>query len=144
MLDTTNLGGEILSFAAPDALRKVPCPEMPAWDGRLFVRRVSAAELDVVVARDDDRNSRARYAALFACNENGKRLWFDDQAEQLGDRPGLLWLIERITHYGRTLNGLSDENRKAAEKNFEAAEESGSPGSSAAPATRDTASTGGG
>jgi hypothetical protein len=138
-----SLGLEILAYTAPDGFtRAVPVPEIPAFDGKIFVHKVSAKELDAVVAKDDDVNSRARYAALFACDEAGHRLWGDHQVEQIGNKPELLFLIERINYAGRVHNGLTEESRKLVEKNSAGGEESGSPASSAALATPVTASTG--
>jgi len=141
-----SLGTEILAFSPPPEafVRAVPCPEIPAFDKKLFVRKVSAKELDDVVSRDDDANSRARYAVLFACDEAGHRLWGEHQVEQLGGRAALLFLIERINYAGRLHNGLTEESRRVVEKNSAGGEPSGSPACSAAPATPATDSTGGG
>lgn len=83
-------------FNAQD--RKLERVEIPEWDGFLFVRTLSAAE------RDDFENSnyrvkngslepqfgnmRARLVALCACDEQGNRLFIDDDAGQLGTKFG--------------------------------------------------------
>lgn len=143
-----SIGSELLAFAGPadggDFIRPVPVPEIPAYQGKLFVRRVSAKELDALMAKEDDDNFRARSACLFACNASGQRLWGDHQAEALGKNGRLLFLIERINFNGRTHNGLTVESRELTEKNCEAGAASGSPASSAEPAQPGTDSTGNG
>ena len=141
-----SLGTELLSFSGTSEAftRPVPVPELPAFQGKLHVRKVSARELDAVAAKEDDGNSRARYAVIFAANQVGQRIWGDHQAEALGANPHLLFLIERINHNGRQHNGLTEESRALTEKNCGAEEASGSPDSSAAPAPPATGSTGNG
>lgn len=126
-----SLGSELLSATTGDFVRPVPCPELPVFDGKVFVRKVSAKELDDVTADDSAANYRARSAVLFACDASGTRLWRNDQADAVGAKAELLFLVERINHAGRLHNGLTEESRTLTEKNSVGGEASGSPVSSA-------------
>lgn len=142
-----SFGTELLAYAGgPDEgdsfVRAVPLPEIPAMNGKLFVRKVSAKELDDVALKEDESNSRARYACLFASDAAGHRIWGDHQADALGKNKRLLFLVERINHHGRTHNGLTAESRELVEKNCETEEANGSPASSVEPRTQVTDSTG--
>jgi hypothetical protein len=141
-----SVANDILNWSGPEGsfTRAVPCPEIPAIDGLLYVRKVSAKEVDAVVAKDDETNSRAAYAAMFASDAAGHRIWREDQVEKLAQKPELLFLIERINYAGREHNGLTDASRKLVSKNLPAGAASGSPASCAAPATPATDSTGDG
>jgi hypothetical protein len=112
-----SFGTDLLAFSgAPDEgdsfVRAVPLPEIPAMDGKLFVRKVSAAELDSVALKEGEGNSRARYAALFASDAVGHRIWGDHQADSLGKNARLLFVVERINFRGRQHNGLTFESRE--------------------------------
>jgi hypothetical protein len=146
-METMSFGTELLAFAGgPDEgdsfVRAVPLPEIPAMNGKLFVRKVSAKELDDVALKEDEGNGRARYAVLFASDAAGHRIWGDHQAEALGKNKRLLFLVERINFNGRQHNGLTIESRELVEKNSEPEEENGSPASSAAQPSAGTDSTG--
>jgi hypothetical protein len=75
----------------------VATPEWPDFDGKLFVRMLSAAERDRYeerIAEGDHANWRARLVAMAACDAEGKRLFEDADAERLGELPSNL--IERL------------------------------------------------
>jgi hypothetical protein len=138
-----SLGDELLAFCEPtdQFVHPVPCPELPDFDQKLYVRKVSAKELDDVAAKEESGNSRARYAVLFAAKADGTRLWRPEQAEKLGANTSLLWLVERINYAGRLHNGLTEENRRVVEKNSAPAAGNGSHCCSAAPSPPATDST---
>jgi hypothetical protein len=142
-----SFGNDLLAFAgAPDEgdsfVRAVPLPEIPAMDGKLFVRKISAAELDAITLNEDEGNFRSRSAVLFASDAAGHRIWGDHQADALGKNKRLLFLVERINHHGRQHNGLTVESRELVAKNSEPEVANGSPASSAEPRTADADSTG--
>ena len=85
--------------------------DFPGFEG-LSVRKVSPPrELDDLAADDQAGNDRARSACLFAANPDGSRLFELSDALWLGTKDALP-LVERINHYGRRYNGLTEESRK--------------------------------
>ena len=84
--------------------------DFPGFEG-LSVRKVSPRELDDLAADDQAGNDRARSACLFAANPDGSRLFELSDALWLGTKDALP-LVERINHYGRRYNGLTEESRK--------------------------------
>ena len=105
--------------------------DFPGFEG-LSVRKVSPRELDDLAADDQAGNDRARSACLFAANPDGSRLFELSDALWLGTKDALP-LVERINHYGRRYNGLTEESRKgpalrrASPKNSGGGVDAGSP-----------------
>ena len=140
------LRDEIKSFvnAAPMPVMAVPTPELPQWDGQIYVRRVSARALSThwKDAEDDDSlDERAAFVALVACDKDGSRIFQDEDVLWLSTTPFLMPLVERLYFAGLEHNGLTRENRTAWRKNSKGTGEGGSPSSCAEPSTPATAST---
>lgn len=102
---------EILK-AADIASEVVSCPE---WGGDVMVFGLSGTERDafealVVETRGketnvDMANIRAKLCALAIRDENGERLFTDDEAEALGQKSALV--LDRIFTVAQRLSGLS-------------------------------------
>lgn len=93
----------------------------------VYVRRLTPAEmvsLEYMMGENDGKpdNYRARYACLIACDENGKRLFRDEDAAVLGASSAATEAVERICEVGRDFNAEESEKALAsAEKNSVAA-----------------------
>jgi hypothetical protein len=137
---------EIKAFVAEEkpALLPVPTPELPKWNGQIYVGRACPrAVASCWKDSDDDEqiDERARFAALVACDEAGSRIFQDEDVLWLSTCAMLTPMVERLYWAGRHHNGLTDENRTAWRKNSASTGGGGSPSSCAAPSTPDTAST---
>jgi len=123
----------------------VPTPELPQWDGQIFVCRVCAravANCWKDTGEDTGQlDERARFAAAVACDAEGSRIFQDDDVLWLSCCASLGPMIERIYWAGRELNGLTEENRTGWRKNSAGMGGGGLPSSCAGPSQRDTAST---
>lgn len=139
------LRDEIKAFVAaePVPLLAVPTPELPQWDGQIFVMPASAKSLSSCWANVDEEESdeRARFVQLVACDKNGSRIFQPEDVVWLGLQPLLSPVLERLYWAGRYVNGLTAENREGWRKNLPDTALSGSPSSSAGPSTPATVST---
>jgi hypothetical protein len=108
-------------------LEKVLCPEWSdeEWDGTLFVRTVKAGErckfeADSLIKKGRKRetnleNIRARMVALTACDEQGNRLFTEEDVKELtllSAKP-----MGRIYDAACKLNGWTDEDVEEMAKN---------------------------
>lgn len=107
---------EILSNAATFKTREIEVPEL---GGTVFIRELSAVEYVRVMYLAgrlsmgmDERKTYAEMAAYFLSDENGKRLFGDNQVDQLGRLNALA--LEKIVKAGLVLNELADEKLQAA------------------------------
>lgn len=92
--------------------------EVPEWGGEVIVRGLTAAERDqfeqsIVEARGKDtrvnlRNIRAKLVALCVVDEEGKRLFKDEDAELLGRKSAVA--LNRIFEVAQRLSGLRPED----------------------------------
>jgi len=140
------LRDEIREFAqsAPPPPLAVPTPDLPQWDGQIYVRRVSTGVINNYFrasAKDLEADSRATLVALLACDAAGNRIFNDDDILWLSQSATLGPTIERLYSAGCYHNGLTEENREGWRKNSASTAESGSPCSCAAPSTPASAST---
>ena len=140
------LRDEIKSFIkdAPLPVLAVPTPELPQWDGQIYVTRVCARALAShwkEAEEDDALDERAAFVSLVASDKDGSRIFQDDDVLWLSTTPFLMPLVERLYWAGRQHNGLTEENRTAWRKNSVGTGDGGSPSSCAAPSTPATAST---
>jgi len=108
---------------SPARVEPVPTPEWPEFDGQVFVPVVSAKRMDGWYDRLGDGNSRALYAASFACDAVGNRLFTDEDAGWLGEEP--FTVIDRIFAAGMTLNRSTPAAREELRKNSETATDGG-------------------
>lgn len=99
--------------------------EVPALGGHLYVRVLSAAERDGLEleahrarqgggGEDAGVNYRGRLVALCACDEQGRRLFVDDDAAEVGRRPGPF--VDPVAVAAARANGIGDEAAKALEE----------------------------
>jgi hypothetical protein len=114
---------EIKEFAktAVSPVLAVPSPELPQWNGQIYVRRVSPRELSTFWqgADDDDAaDERAAFAVLVACDAQGSRVFEPGDVDWLATCGLLMPLVERIYWAARAHNGLTEENRRVWEKNL--------------------------
>lgn len=116
----------------------VPTPELPQWDGQIFVTRVSPRALATHwkdAAEEDSLDERAAFVVLVASDKEGSRIFQEEDVLWLSTTPLLMPLIERLYWAGREFNGLTEENRTAWRKNSKGTGDVGSPSSCAAPST---------
>jgi hypothetical protein len=101
--------------------------DVPEWGGTLLVKMLSGKEkaafyLAQSIARkaNDDQpvdNYQARFCVAVLCDEQGNRLYQDDQADELGDLPSSGVIIERIYDKARKLNCMFTEAEEEQLKN---------------------------
>jgi hypothetical protein len=140
------LRDDIKSFVkeSPLPVLAVPTPELPQWDGQIFVTRVCARALAShwkEAEEDGALDERAAFVALVAADEKGSRIFQDEDVLWLSTTPYMMPLVESLYWAGRYFNGLTEENRQAWRKNSKGTGDDGSPSSCAAPPQPATAST---
>ena len=99
--------------------------EVPEWGGEVKVRELSASEADVfesglAAARQGQngsgpdpliaRNFRAKIVALAAVDDEGNRLFTDDDVETLGSMSRSA--LDRVSSVAMRLSGYSDDGKK--------------------------------
>lgn len=114
---------EIKAFVkdAPAAVLAVPTPELPQWDGQIFVTRVSPRALATHwkdTEEEDALDERAAFVVLVTSDKDGSRIFQDEDVLWLSTTPLLMSLVERLYWAGRQHNGLTEENRTAWRKNL--------------------------
>lgn len=98
--------------------------EVPEWDGQVWVRTLTGEELDsyetsiVGKGKSDMRNIRSRLIARCVVDQDGNRLFADNEAEQLGGKSAAA--LDRLYDVAMRLNGRSERDQKELEKNSEA------------------------
>lgn len=140
------LRDDIKSFVkdSPLPVLAVPTPELPQWDGQIFVTRVCARALASHwkdAEEEEAFDERAAFVALVASDDKGSRIFQDEDVLWLSTTPFLMPLVERLYYAGLEHNGLTRENRQAWRKNSKSTGDGGSPSSCAAPSPPATAST---
>ena len=99
--------------------------EVPEWGGALYVRSLTGAERDAFEATwfaGEGRgrtvnmaNLRARLVVLCAVDEDGIRLFADDDAEALGAKSAQA--LDRLFDAAQKLNGFSEADVEELAKN---------------------------
>lgn len=94
--------------------------DVPEWGGPVRVRMMTSAardrfEAEMAARKGDMGNFRARLAVRCICDEQGKLLFRDDQAEALGEKSAAA--INRVFVVATELNHFSDAEVEAIEKN---------------------------
>lgn len=74
-------------------------------------------------------NMRARFCVMVIVDEQGSRVWNDNEAELLGDKNAAA--LDRVYTVGQRLSSGSDDAVKAIAKNSSAAQSDASPSTSA-------------
>lgn len=108
--------------------------KVPEWGGMVTLRALTGAERDayeasMVLTEGGDRranmhNIRARLVARCLCDDEGNRLFSDDEIELLGAKSGAA--LARLFEVAKRLSGLSNEDIEDLEKNSEAGRSDGS------------------
>lgn len=108
---------------AVDDRKPVPvdCPE---WGGTVFVRSMSGREKDALETswRDDkgkfqQRDFRAKFVAMIACDEKGNRLFSEMDVELLTQKSTIA--LDRLIDAANKLNGMGVAAVEDAEKNLQ-------------------------
>ena len=96
-------------------LELVPVPE---WDGDVYVKGMTGAERDkfegsLVIMRGKDKqinmsNIRAKLASMTICDENGKRLFNENDVQALSQKSAAA--LQRVFEVAQKLSGISDED----------------------------------
>ena len=131
------------AFLSRDAILEAPDlaiveVEVPEWGGTVRVRSLSGAERDAFEAsctkerkdggRDfDPRNVRAKLVALTLVDENGLRMFQQDDVKAIGRKNAKA--LERIFDAATELNGLSGADVTSLEGNSDGQSEDSSSGS---------------
>lgn len=99
--------------------------EVPEWGGVVRVRALSGAERDALEAsiveqqgsnvRINLHNMRARLVAMSVVDENGKRIFSDEDIEALGRKNAQA--LDRIATVAMRLSGLRPQDLQEAVKN---------------------------
>jgi len=96
--------------------------EVPEWGAKVFIQSSSPAERDAIeqyILKSQKSNApingRALVAALIIVDENGKRVFSDDDVPALADKSAIA--MERIFDAYVKINGLSKSERDEYEKN---------------------------
>jgi hypothetical protein len=140
------LRDEIKSFVKDTIIPvlAVPTPELPQWDGQIYVTRVCARALASHwkdAEEEDALDERAAFVSLVASDKEGSRIFQDEDVLWLSTTPFMMPLVERLYWAGRQHNGLTEENRTAWRKNSPGTGDAGLPSSCAAAQAPATAST---
>lgn len=102
---------------------------IPEWGGWTYIRTLKGHELDSyeasLIGRDgtatEMANARARFAARVLGNADGKRIFKDEDASKLGNKPGAI--LNKIWREGRKHNRMDEEDVEELAKNSEATPE---------------------
>lgn len=97
--------------------------EVPEWGGSVFIGVLSGSERDVfetsiLEANKSGRgysNIRARLAALTICDDNGERLFSEDDVEALGQKSSKA--LDRVFEAAQRINGLTAKDVSELEGN---------------------------
>ncbi len=95
----------------------VATPEWPDVDGKLFVRTLSAKEVDTYFssADKDEANFRAKLVCIGVVDESGNPILGEADAAALSELE--FSVVERLYWAIRSANGMTNENRQAVAKN---------------------------
>ena len=115
--------GEPVTFINPMDLLTITAPEVsvmfiPELGKSVRVKALNARERDayeqsLIQGKGQNqsvnmRNARAKLAVLTLVDENGKRLYTDAQANEIGNAPAIV--IERIFDRARRLAGITNDD----------------------------------
>jgi hypothetical protein len=94
--------------------------QVPEWGGTVFVKTMSGTERDrfeTLLVENKRRNFRGTLAALTVCDEAGKRLFAESDAQALSEHAASA--LERIATVAIKLNKFTDNDVRELEKNSE-------------------------
>lgn len=108
--------------------------EVPEWGGTVRVRGLTGSERDafeqsIMEQRGRDvalnlRNIRAKLVALSVVDEQGRRVFSDDDVKALGQKSAVA--LQRVFEVAQRLSGLRSEDVEELAKNSESAPSDGS------------------
>ena len=111
--------------------------DVPEWDGKIRLRGLSARDRDeyeqslLEVGRDGTTrvkkhhdNVRASLVVRCLVDENGERLFTDDEIGAVGTLDGAV--INRLWQKARELSGMGEEAEEQAAEDFDNAQDGGS------------------
>jgi hypothetical protein len=140
------LRDDIRSFiqSAPKAVLLVPTPELPQWDGQIYVGRVNLRQIASLWQKADGEEAtdeRAAFVVAAACDSAGSRIFQPEDILWLSTCEQLTPMVERLYWAAREQNGLTEANRTLWRKNSPGTAGAGSPSCCAALAQPGTDST---
>ena len=98
---------------------KLITESVPEWGGDVCIRGLNAGERDhfeASIGSDVNLdNVRARLVVLCICDEKGKRIFNNQDADNLGKKSAVV--VDRLFDIARKLSGMSDDDIKEMEKN---------------------------
>jgi len=107
---------------------KIEKVEIPEWNSFVYVKSLTGKERDsfedsMYTGRSGEKvnlkNLRARLVVLTMCNENGKRIFSDEDADWVGDKNAAA--LNRIFVKAQELSGLRQEDVERLVKNSNSA-----------------------
>lgn len=115
--------------------RKTEDVDVPEWGGTVSVRALSGTERDsyeagIVQLKSDGskvvnlKNLRGRLVSLSCVDDEGNRLFSDEDAIALGDKSA--YALERVFDAARRLSGLSEDDVEELAESFAPAPSDGS------------------
>jgi hypothetical protein len=114
------------SILAADDVRKEKIA-VPEWGGDVFLRVLTGTDRDRFEESYADqkmKSFRIRFLLLALCDEDGERLFSDDEADILGKKSSVV--INRLFEAGWKLNAFTQEAVDALGEDSEAAPSGGS------------------
>ncbi len=112
-------GADILGLNDRGELKKIHIPE---WHTDVYVRILSGIERDTwelrlrdAVSGKGKANLRAALAVMCLCDESGKRLFKDSDAEALGEKSAVA--LDRVFDVAKRLNALDEKDVEKIEGN---------------------------
>ena len=105
--------------AMPVPVLAVPTPELPKWEGQIYVTRISPRAINAVWNGEEDQaiDERARFVCRVACDKEGSRIFQDEDVIWLSTCDKLTPMVERLYWAGLDFNGLTAANRESWRKN---------------------------
>ena len=101
---------------------KTETVQVPEWGGEVNVRTMTGAERDAfeskIVGKNGGvnmQNIRARLVSLTMVDENGDRIFSDDDVKELGRKSAAA--LDRVFTAAQGLNKISDEDVEELAKN---------------------------
>lgn len=103
--------------------RRVESVAVPEWGGTVCIREISISEKDSLEASYDTSNKsgawwqdfRAKLLILCICDEQGNRLYQDEELQQVSQLPA--GGASRVWEAAATLNKLRKDDQEQTEKN---------------------------
>lgn len=114
------------SILAADDVRKEKVA-VPEWKGDVFLRVLTGTDRDRFEESYADQKMKAfriRFLLLALCDEDGERLFNDDEADILGKKSSVV--INRLFEAGWKLNAFTQEAVDALGEDSETAQSGGS------------------